>query len=95
MIISDINYLEMADQETDVVGGDSGFSFRKKIRTDVKVRLDIKKRVLAKVKIKGNLADAEAYADAYGDDSLAETLTVAYADDYSSSAYSDSVAAVR
>jgi hypothetical protein len=42
---------------------------------------------------KGNLGDAEAYADAYGKDSLAETLTLTYSDPYKSSAYSGSTSA--
>lgn len=92
MIISDLNYLQTVDE---TVEGAGGFRFRKNINTNVKVRLDIKKRVLSKVKVKGNLADAEAYADAYGPDSLAETLTVTYADGYNSSAYSGSVSAAN
>lgn len=91
MIISDLNYLEVANEE---ICGGSGFYFDKHINTKVRNRLDVKKRVKAKVDIKGNLADSEAYADAWGYNSLAETLTVTYADGYSSSAYSDSKSAV-
>ena len=91
MIISDLNYLEVANEE---ITGGSGFYFNKHIDTKVRNRLDVKKRVKAKVDIKGNLADAEAYADAYGYNSLSETLTVTYADDYNSSSYSDSKSAV-
>lgn len=72
----------------------SRFSFRKNIKTDVKVRLDVKKDIDAKVDIKGNLADSEAYAEAYGFNSLAETLTVTYADFFSSTGYSSSISAV-
>lgn len=92
MLINDLSYLEVA--EANVEGGRRGFSFYKNVKTDVKVRLDIKKYVDAKVDIKGNLADAEALAEAYGDDALAETLTVTYADDYYVSAYSSSISAV-
>lgn len=91
MIISDLNYLEVANEE---ICGGSGFFFHKDVKTNVRNRLDVKKRVLSKVRIKGNLADAESYADAYGDNSLTETLTVTYADDYGSSSYSDAKSAV-
>jgi hypothetical protein len=93
MIISDLNYLQTSNEE--IIGGrGKGFKFDKKIKTDVQVKLDIKKDIDAKVDIKGNLADAEAYADAKGKNSLAETLTVTYASGHSSSAYSGSVSAV-
>ena len=98
MIISDINYLVEVDQETDNVIGGYGFSrfdFKKNVQTNVHNRLNVKKNVLARVWVKGNLADAEAYADAYGYNSLAETLTVTYADGYSSSAYSDAKSAAN
>ena len=95
MIISDLNYLETAEET--VEGGYRGrsYRFRKDVKTDVKVRLDVKKRVAAKIRIKGNLADAEALAEADGYNSVAETLTDTYANDYYSLAYSGSISAVN
>ena len=97
MIISDLNYMEAV--EANVEGGrgrgrgGASFSFKKRIDTDVKVRLDVVKDVDTWVILRGNLADAEAYADAYGKDSLAETLTVTKSTNFSSSAYSGSISA--
>lgn len=96
MIISDLNYIESV--QGNVEGGRGGsrgqsFNFSKKIDTDVKVRLDVFKTVDSFVIVRGNLADAEAAADAYGHDSLAETLTVTKTTGYSSSAYSGSISA--
>jgi hypothetical protein len=42
---------------------------------------------------KGNLADAEAYADASGPNSLAETLTLSSSNPFGSNAYSGSTSA--
>lgn len=92
MIISDLNYLETAEE---TVEGARGYRFRKDVKTNVRVRLDVKKRVAAKIRIKGNLADAEALAEADGNNSVAETLTDTYANDYYSLAYSGSISAVN
>ncbi|NJN86689.1 MAG: hypothetical protein HC881_10725 [Leptolyngbyaceae cyanobacterium SL_7_1] len=92
MVISDLNYLEVAN-EANVTGGGKR-SRGVTVNTNKYIRVDIKKDVASKVDIKGNLADAEAVADAYGYNSLAETYTESYATYYSSSAYSSSVSAV-
>ena len=95
MIISDLDYLE--NVEGSVEGGSSyyprkKFKFNKKVKTNVKHRLDIKKRINSKVYVKGINSHSEAYADAYGPDAIAETLTVNHADDYNASAYSEGTA---
>lgn len=92
MVISDLNYLEVAN-DANVAGGGRrvrGVS----VKIDKDIRVNIKKNVNSKVDIKGNLADAEALADADGYNSLAETFTQSYANYHSSSAYSQSVSAV-
>ena len=95
MIISELNYLEAVDQETQVVG--AGFSdavkFKKDIRVDKDIYVNINKFVFSFAKPIGNLGEAEAAANAFGYDSLAETLTVTVSDDYSSHALSESTSA--
>jgi hypothetical protein len=92
MVISDLNYLEVAN-DVNVTGGGRrtrGVS----VKIDKDIRVNIRKNVDSRVDIKGNLADAEAVADAEGYNSLAETYTESYANYRSSSAYSQSVSAV-
>ena len=99
MNILDLNHIE-AVEGNEVVGGyyygyGKDFDFDKRVRTDVKNRLDVVKNVFSKAVVKGNLADAEALADAKGKDSFTETLTVTYVDPYSSQSYSDSKSATN
>jgi hypothetical protein len=97
MIISDLNYLEIVGEESRIVGS-GGVNFNSVIKKDVdinkKVDFNINKFVRSNADVKGNLATAQATADAFGDDTLAETDTMAQATDKSSEAYSESVAAV-
>ena len=69
MIISDINYLESA--ENDIVGGfNLGYDYSKiYFNEDFKIDKDVD----SKTYVKGNLATAEA--DAWGKDSLSQTFT--------------------
>ncbi|MEG4116053.1 hypothetical protein QUA43_00970 [Microcoleus sp. N9_B4] len=70
MIISDLNYLETA--ETSVVGGfNLGYDFSKIYFSEY---FNIKKDVVSKTYVKGNLATAEA--DAYGYDTLTQTFAI-------------------
>ena len=69
MIISDLNYLETA--ETSVVGGfNLGYDFSSIYFNEY---FNIKKDVVSKTYVKGNLATAEA--DAYGSDTLTQTFS--------------------
>lgn len=71
MIISDLAYLEVANEAVE-----GGFNLGKDFSYIVfKEYVDIYKDVDSKVDLKGNLATAEA--DAYGDDSLSQTFTIA------------------
>ncbi len=95
MIISELNYLEAVDQETQVVG--AGFSdavkFKKDIYIDKDIYVDIRKYVKSYARPYGNLAEAEAAANAFGPDTLSETLTVTVADPWESHALSESTSA--
>ncbi len=70
MIISDLNALEVVES-ADVVGGfNQGYDYSNIYFNE---KFYIKKDVVSKVYVKGNLATAEA--DAYGKDSLTQTFT--------------------
>ena len=72
MIISDLNYLETA--ETSVVGGfNLGKDYSNIYFSEY---FSIKKDVVSKTYVEGNLATAEA--DAYGSDTLTQTFAVVY-----------------
>ena len=95
MIISELNYLGAVDQETQVVGAGlvDRVDFAKKVKVNKDIFVNINKYVFSYAKPIGNLAEAEAAANAYGYDSLAETLTATVSDDYSSHALSESTSA--
>ncbi|WP_424095611.1 hypothetical protein [Moorena producens] len=97
MIISDLNHIEVVNEETNIVGAGFNTSVRFKDRKFINInkRVNIKERFESIVKVKGNAATAEATADAKGKDSLAETITDAQANSYGSSAISLSVAFVN
>ncbi|NEO79479.1 hypothetical protein [Moorena sp. SIO4G3] len=96
MIISDLNHIEVVNEETNIVGGlRRSVYFRDNKKIDIKKRVNIKERFESIVKVRGNAATAEATADAKGKDSLAETITDAQANSHGSSAISLSVAFVN
>lgn len=75
MILSDLNYLEVVNQETGIVGGGGvNFDSRIKKRKDIKVNIDvnIKKKVQAKADFKGNFAFVEGVSDAQGKNTFTE-----------------------
>ena len=78
MIISDLNYMEAI--ETDVQGA-GNVKFNTDVFKDVDIKVDVNvdifKDVDSKTDIKGNLATAEASADALGHDTLSETESFA------------------
>jgi hypothetical protein len=75
--------------------GTPDFSFTKEVVTVNVATLDVWKLVVSQTYVVGNLADAEATAQAFGPGSLAETVTVTYTDGGSSVAYSGSVSATN
>ena len=94
MIISDLNYLETVNEEVYGAGGVYFDSYvRKNVDIDVDVDVDIDKDVDVWVDIKGHLATAEASADAWGDNTLAETEAFAQTTDKYSEAFSMATAA--
>ena len=73
MIISDLNYLESAEN-TEVVGGiflGTGY-YKKSTSLYVNEVINIKKNVASKVNVKGNLATAEA--EALGEDTVTQSF---------------------
>ena len=98
MIISELNYLEV--QETEVFGG-NGWRPETKLTTNYYKDVDVNehyklvdyKKIYAFAKIYGNLATANAGAEAYGYNSDAQTYTASHTTDYSSAAVSSSISA--
>ena len=94
MIISDLNYLESVEEEIFGGGGVNFDSFvEKDVDIDVDVDIDIDKDVDTDVVIDDNLATAEATADAFGNNTLAEVETAAQTTAFSSEAFSSAIAA--
>ena len=94
MIISDLNYLETVSIDVQGAGGVNFNSYvEKDVDIDVNVDFDIDKDVTVNVDIKGNLATAEASADAFGDNTLAETEAFAQTSYNFSEAFSSATAA--
>ncbi|MEB3356496.1 MAG: hypothetical protein VKK04_07195 [Synechococcales bacterium] len=101
MIISDLNYLEAANEE--ILGG--GRRKRGDINADIKVKKEVKifvdvfetydKAIFGFVNVHGNLATAEAGADATGYDTFTETFTFTDVNPYGSESYSGSVSGTR
>lgn len=98
MLIFDLNYLEVIDQEANIIGSggvNSNSNIRKKVDIFKKVLVDIRKKVNSEANVKGHLAEAEALADAKGRNTLSETFTFSQTGNYGSSAASESTSATR
>ncbi|NES08279.1 MAG: hypothetical protein F6K22_39260 [Okeania sp. SIO2F4] len=95
MIISQLNYLETANEE--VLGG-GGVKFDSYFKKDVyvteKFNTVVKNDIYSQVHIYGNAAEAQAIANAYGKNTKTITDTSAQATDYSSESFSKSIAVV-
>ena len=94
MNISELNYLEAVAEAG--IAGAGGVTFDhyidKDVKIDVDVNYDVKKDVDIKVDVDGNLATAEAAADAYGYDTISETEAYAQTTYYSSESFSSAIA---
>lgn len=77
MVISDLNVLEAVEGSAIVGGGGFKIDNNKHEVIDSKVNVDIFKTLDVKVKVVGNFADAQAVAQAYGENTDAETITFA------------------
>jgi hypothetical protein len=90
--------IELSDDSAEnVSGGTGGYGIGGRVNLDVYknsyVNVYVNKYVSSYANPYGNLGEAEAYADAQGYNSLAETLTVTASNPYASSAYSGSTSA--
>ncbi|MBW4540860.1 MAG: hypothetical protein KME43_17165 [Myxacorys chilensis ATA2-1-KO14] len=74
MIISDLNYLQSAE-ETNVLGG---YFFGESSNTVIKEYLELNKKLTSKVDIKGNFAGAEADATALGKNSSSQAVSYTF-----------------
>lgn len=92
MIISDLNYLEVVQQETSVVrGGEIDVEIYKDVDVDVYEDVDIYKDFDVDSEVYGISAFAEAEALAYGYNAHAEGLTFTYTDNYYATASAQSL----
>lgn len=85
--------IELSDDSAQNVSGGLRGSVSLDVFKRSSINVFVNKNVFSNANPKGNLADAEAYADASGKDSLAETLTLSNTTPFSSSAYSGSTSA--
>ncbi len=94
MIISELNHLEVVNQENRVVGGYGGSNIDVDIKKDydVDVYVDVKEYKYFDVysDVKGVSAFAEADASAYGYDAHAESMTFTHSDEYFATASAQS-----
>lgn len=95
MNIFDLNHIEAVEGTEVVGGGYKSVYFDKNVNIKFDEKIDIKKNIKSKVDVKGNFAFAEADADAYGKDTVAEAITYTVTDDYYSGAISNSVSATN
>ncbi|NEQ07707.1 MAG: hypothetical protein F6K37_17690 [Moorea sp. SIO4E2] len=97
MNISDLNHIEVVNEETNILGG-SGRKFNLKIDKDVdlRIRVDIDKYVDTRVRAKGRLANAEATAEFRGHSKnyVVETESDAYVYGGGATSFSNSVVGV-
>ncbi|MBE9005387.1 hypothetical protein IQ259_10105 [Fortiea sp. LEGE XX443] len=94
MIISDLNHLEDLTQE--IVGaGKINFStkFDKYVDVNEKIYNNFYEEIVSKVYVKGNAAESQAVADAYGDNTKTYTLIGSKTDYYSSESFGKAISA--
>lgn len=94
MIINELSYLEVIEQNR-VVGGDFNFNSSLNFDSDVNIYkdVDINVYIYSNVDISGNVATAEASANAFGENTFTEVYVSTYTFDGGShsAAYSKSV----
>ena len=85
MIINDLSYLEVVE-ETRVVGGDFDFDSSLDFSSDIDITKDvcIDVNIYSDANISGNVALAEASANALGENTFTEVAVSTYTDDCSS-----------
>ncbi|MEH2291931.1 hypothetical protein [Nostoc sp.] len=94
MIISDLNYLENTSEE--VLGGYTFFATKNvDIRAYIHENVNINKAVNSAANVRGNLANSETQATAFGPNTLAETTGFTNTTTNSSAANSLAVSATN
>ncbi|AFY50392.1 hypothetical protein Nos7524_4647 [Nostoc sp. PCC 7524] len=94
MIISDLNYFEDVTQEIVGAGGVSFKSyFYKDVDVNEKIDNKIKNKIYSDVYIKGNAAESQAVADAYGDNTKTLTLVGTQTTEYYSESFGKAISA--
>jgi hypothetical protein len=71
------------------------YDFSKVVNTQVTHNLTDTKTIVGVAWVQGQIADAEAHASASAYDSLSQTLTDTHADDFHTTAYSESISATN
>ncbi len=105
MIISDLNHIEVVNEETNIIGGSyyygygGGGIYRNINLYDsksiyVNEYFNINKYTDVNTHVKNNFASAEATGSAYGDDSFTQTVSDINVTDYSSQSISFSAGGV-
>ena len=97
MNISDLNYLEVVNSETGKTvagGGDIAFNIFKDVNLNKTVTLNITKTVDVNVNNPDQLATAEADAEAFGPNALAEVDAYTFVTPNEAFAYAQSAAAL-
>jgi hypothetical protein len=92
MIVSELNYLEVVNDETKIVGGIINQSLRDIRRFFEKV--DIEKNIEGDADVSDNLGFSEADALAFGDNALTNSLTQTFVTDFGSRSTATSASAV-
>lgn len=93
MIISDLNYLEVVSEETNIVGGFRNRYIRENLAFNE--RVNIEKIVRAKSDVRGRVAFAEADSDAYGRNALTNAVSYTQVGDYYSLSSATSAASAN
>ncbi len=91
MIISDLNYLEVVSEETNIVGGFRNRKVKEKLAFEEKV--NIHKKIRAKADVKGRTAFAQADSDGYGKNVVTNAISYTVVEDYYSGSSATSSAA--
>ena len=96
MIISDLNHLEVVENETRVVGS-GGVNFNSYVNLDKDIDIDIDADVNKSFNIdtsgvEGNSAEASAGADAFGDNTFTDAVAFAQSGDDHSQSFAEAIA---
>ena len=96
MIISDLNHLEVVENETRVVGS-GGVSFDSVVNLDKDIDIDIDADVtkdfdISVSGVEGNSAEASAGSDAFGNNTFSDAVAFAQSGDDHSQSFAEAIA---